>query len=748
MSLTIRTLSSKLIVLVVVCVAVAVMALTWKHGRNVIHLSRTAAEASLADVAHQNTRAIEQQLEFVERDTRFVASFPAVNASLNAAMSRASSAQGNGASVPFDGIDLAKMFHNILAERPHFAQIRLIGVSDNWRELVRVERDNGEIITKPEASLQSKGDEPYMAGIETTRPGDRYFSEITLNREHRQVEGPAMLRMVMPVFTARHGLSGAIVINVEAEKLFKETVVSTGTNVTIVTAAGHHMTMGPTIANPKLHLNRVGGEEYFWDTPVLDEMFFYGERAIYGTETQFDHFGKSVEMRVFTEVPAETIRLPYRRTILGDLYISLGILLIAVLVAWVYGHRLTRPMIHLRDAILRYEVNGNITDLSVVSNDEIGSMASAFKALALRVIEQNRKMQAIFDGAASAFIVTDRDGRIEEVNQSVQTIFGYSPDELIGRNLSCLMDPEQGAAHANRTMTFDSSSTRMGSELDLYGVRKDGSKVPLDISVAAISTPSGDRIIGVVNDIADRKLAEAQLCETIEALERSNAELDQFAYVASHDLRAPLRVIENASNWLAEDLEEHLTDDTRESLDLLRGRVKRMDRLLNDLLQHSRIGRVDLSDEMVAASGLFETVKDLVDLPDGMDLTLDLAGSVPLLPRAPLQTILLNLVDNALKHHDRETGHVKVGFALLGDMVEITVTDDGPGIPEAYHDKVFDLFQTLRPKDEFEASGMGLAIVQKHVVTAGGDIKIVSSGDRGTIFRISWPLPPSRTLAA
>lgn len=405
-------------------------------------------------------------------------------------------------------------------------------------------------------------------------------------------------------------------------------------------------------------------------------------------------------------------------------------------------------MIHLRDAILRYEVNGNITDLSVVSNDEIGSMASAFKALALRVIEQNRKMQAIFDGAASAFIVTDRDGRIEEVNQSVQTIFGYSPDELIGRNLSCLMDPEQGAAHAHRTMTFDSSSTRMGSELDLYGVRKDGSKVPLDISVAAIATPSGDRIIGVVNDIADRKLAEAQLCETIEALERSNAELDQFAYVASHDLRAPLRVIENASNWLAEDLEEHLTDDTRESLDLLRGRVKRMDRLLNDLLQHSRIGRVDLSDEMVAASGLFETVKDLVDLPDGMDLTLDLAGSVPLLPRAPLQTILLNLVDNALKHHDRETGHVKVGFALLGDMVEITVTDDGPGIPEAYHDKVFDLFQTLRPKDEFEASGMGLAIVQKHVVTAGGDIKIISSGDRGTIFRISWPLPPSRTLAA
>ena len=148
------------------------------------------------------------------------------------------------------------------------------------------------------------------------------------------------------------------------------------------------------------------------------------------------------------------------------------------------------------------------------------------------------------------------------------------------------------------------------------------------------------------------------MADLIAALERSNAELDSFAHIASHDLKAPLRVIENATVWLEEDLEEHLTDDTRESMEMVRSRVARMERLLDDLLEHSRIGRVTSESPVVTGEALVDAIRDLVDLPQGFTLRATPAMLAVALPRMPILTVLLNLVSNALKHHDRDTGEV------------------------------------------------------------------------------------------
>jgi PAS domain S-box-containing protein len=251
------------------------------------------------------------------------------------------------------------------------------------------------------------------------------------------------------------------------------------------------------------------------------------------------------------------------------------------------------------------------------------------------------------------------------------------------------------------------------------------------------------RMVGTNMDITARKRAEEESQRMMEALRRSNKELDEFAYAASHDLKAPLRVIDNASKWLEEDLEPHLTAETRENMNLLRGRVARMEKLLDDLLEYSRIGRKTdkRSAETLSGDQLMEEILDMLAPPPGflVDVSSSMAGIE--VNRMPIQQILINLVSNAIKHHHKKTGRIEVSVADLGPCLEFTVRDDGPGIPQQYHQQIFNMFQTLRPRDQVEGSGMGLAMVRKYVEVSGGKIAIESAIGQGSAFRFTWPKP-------
>jgi signal transduction histidine kinase len=217
--------------------------------------------------------------------------------------------------------------------------------------------------------------------------------------------------------------------------------------------------------------------------------------------------------------------------------------------------------------------------------------------------------------------------------------------------------------------------------------------------------------------------------------------LEEFAYVASHDLKAPLRVIDNASKWLEEDLQEHLTIETRENMNLLRGRVARMEKLLDDLLEYSRIGRSmdQRSGEIINGSVLMNNILELLSPPKGFMVKVSASFADIDVPRMPLQQILMNLISNAIKHHDRTEGCIKVTVEDEGAMYAFAVEDDGPGIPAQFHEQVFKMFQTLKPRDRVEGSGMGLAMVRKNVEVFGGTVKLESAEGKGSIFRFTWP---------
>jgi PAS domain S-box-containing protein len=238
---------------------------------------------------------------------------------------------------------------------------------------------------------------------------------------------------------------------------------------------------------------------------------------------------------------------------------------------------------------------------------------------------------------------------------------------------------------------------------------------------------------------------ERQVEERTAELQRSNRELDDFAYIASHDLKSPLRAIGHLASWITEDVAELLPATSREHLTKLHGRVQRMEVLLDDLLTYSRIGRRRHPFELVKVTALIQNVVELLALPPGFSVDISYTVSPLNIERVPLETVLRNLIGNAVKHHHRPSeGRIEIAVQKEDQWVKFAVRDNGPGIDAGYHERIFDMFQTLQPRDQIEGSGVGLAVVKKLVESRGGTIRVESSVGQGATFYFTWPTAARR----
>ncbi len=234
----------------------------------------------------------------------------------------------------------------------------------------------------------------------------------------------------------------------------------------------------------------------------------------------------------------------------------------------------------------------------------------------------------------------------------------------------------------------------------------------------------------------------AELAGKAKELERSNRELDQFAYITSHDLKAPLRAIANLSQWIEEDLEESLTPEIRKQMALMRARVHHMEALIEGILQYSRVGRLSEGVVDVDVGALLGEVIDTLAPPAKFSIKID--PNMPTLRTAQLRLsqVFANLIGNAIKYHERDDGHIHISVADRGDFYHFSVSDDGPGIAEEYHEKVFAIFQTLQAHDTMESTGIGLTLVKRIIEEQGGTIKLESTEGEGASFHFSWPKHP------
>lgn len=245
----------------------------------------------------------------------------------------------------------------------------------------------------------------------------------------------------------------------------------------------------------------------------------------------------------------------------------------------------------------------------------------------------------------------------------------------------------------------------------------------------------GDRDFDLL--IASLETTRQRLGRAVAALENERADLDHFVYVASHDFKAPLRGIEHLASWIEEDAGDVLNEESREHLRLLRRRVERLETLLDDLLAYSRAGRQKVESETVDVGALVRAVVDDLSLPPEVEVVV---GDLPTIrtPKTPLAHVFFNLISNAAKHRDGNRVRIEVAGEAIDGCYRFSVSDDGPGIPERYRDKIFEMFQTLRPRDQVEGSGMGLAITKRLVRAYNGEITVTGGDGRGCTFEFTW----------
>ena len=235
---------------------------------------------------------------------------------------------------------------------------------------------------------------------------------------------------------------------------------------------------------------------------------------------------------------------------------------------------------------------------------------------------------------------------------------------------------------------------------------------------------------------ADQMTAELE--SKTRNLEKSNRDLEEFSYVASHDLKSPLNAIKQLVSWLEEDCSEFIPECSKGHLKLLKQRSERMMTLLNDLLAYARIGSLIYEYEEVDLKTMSDDIFTFLDAPEGFSCS---APEVKLkVARIPFDFVMRNLIANAIKHHDKNSGEIVISYQQKRGFYQIRVQDDGPGIPPQLHKKAMEMFQTLRPRDQVEGSGMGLAMVNKFIEHQGGTLTIDSDGGRGTGIVLLWPM--------
>lgn len=250
--------------------------------------------------------------------------------------------------------------------------------------------------------------------------------------------------------------------------------------------------------------------------------------------------------------------------------------------------------------------------------------------------------------------------------------------------------------------------------------------------------------LAAASGAAEMALAERNAASA--ALERSNRELNQFAYVASHDLKTPLRGIANLAQWIEEDLGEAMTVGAREHVRVLLSRVRRMESLIDGILAYARAGRGEGQREELDVGQMVQEVRELLSPPTGF-FTVTVTPNLPHVTavRAPFQQIWMNLLGNAFKHARREGAEIRIGAADRGAEWEFSVADNGPGIAAQYHQRVFGIFQTLASRDKLEGTGIGLATVKKLVESEGGRVWVESQAGQGATFRFTWPKAQARS---
>ena len=404
----------------------------------------------------------------------------------------------------------------------------------------------------------------------------------------------------------------------------------------------------------------------------------------------------------------------------------------------------------------RFWGNVSISALRDAAGEHIGfvKMTRDFteKRSTEEALQKSRNMlERLFETAPDAVVVVDGNGTIRKVNQQTEVLFGYMREELIGQRVEILVPERFRRTHRHHRRNYfeDPRQRKMGIGLELYGLSQDGREIPVDIMLSPIETSEGVWAFAVIRDITMQKQTDAKILELnlalknrVEQLAATNKELEAFTYSVSHDLRAPLRHVIGFVDLLNTRSTGTLDDKSRHYLQVITEAAEKMGTLIDDLLSFSRMGRTEIMKTRVDLNSMVQEItRELSEESKERVLEWDIAPLPAVIgDAAMLRQVMFNLLSNAVKFtRPRDPARIAVGALNRENEIHFYIADNGVGFDAMYVNKLFGLFQRLHRPEEFEGTGVGLAIVQRIIARHGGRGWAEGTVDGGAKFWFTLP---------
>lgn len=444
---------------------------------------------------------------------------------------------------------------------------------------------------------------------------------------------------------------------------------------------------------------------------------------------------------------------------LASLFISAVLLLASLSIS------VTKPLSKLVATIQEIRDSSDLSKrVQKISNDELGDLAQSFnqmtedlqkrttsidnlnreielrKKIELSLRRSEDKYKTLLKNIPQRIFYKDINSVYLLCNASYAEDLGITPDEIKGKTDYNFYPVKL----ADKYTTDDKRVIESGKREELEEKYIVGDKeIYIHMSKSPVVDEDGNIIgvFGIFWDITASKMAEQRQNQLLEQLEKVNQELKDFAYIVSHDLKAPLRGIKTLAGWMLSDYADKLDEEGREQLKLLSSRVDRMQGLIEGILQYSRIGRMEEEERLeVDLNKLMADIIDMLAPPENITITVENELPVIECEQTRITQVFQNLISNAIKYVDKPEGLIKVGCIEESGYWKFNISDNGPGIEKKYFDKIFQIFQTLSPRDEYESTGIGLTVIKKIIEMYGGRIWVESKIGEGSTFYLTLPI--------